>query len=120
MNYATYEFYTDIYRGEMPLDSWEKSSVIASREIDLKTHFKHQNTENETINNQLAMCCCGLAECIDSYKDINRAVTSFSNDGYSESYTSSEDIKKAMNQCKNQCFKYLYMPINLIGGLNWI
>lgn len=83
---------------EEEYDTW---AVKASRLIDRFTNSR-ASRHKDALASELAYACGQIAEAMYSAQDGKptaiRGVAAFSNDGYSESYASSRDLRAAINR----------------------
>lgn len=101
MVYADYNYYTNTYHGTLPVDSFNKMVLKASREIDnnINTRLNQEKINNlpEEAQNQLKYTACALTDLISKQEEsYSKKVSSISIDGVSKTYKdiSNSDITK--------------------------
>jgi len=100
--YLTYQEYTETYGGTLPEPAFNLLEFKARKRIDRQTFSRVQAME--TVPEAVKLCMLSLID-IDSKVGLeaqveNPVVTSYNNDGYSESYgkaLSVEDANKSMS-----------------------
>lgn len=100
--YLTYQEYSETYGGTLPEPAFNLLEFKARKRIDRQTFSRVQGME--TVPEAVKLCMLSLID-IDSKVGLeaqveNPVVTSFNNDGYSESYgkaLSVEDANKSMS-----------------------
>ena len=121
MAYADYTFYSTVYSGAMPETDFDKYEPLATMHIDNIT-FNTAQTAPTEMETMLKYACCEYADLIKSKEDTNTSTSngtlaSESNDGFSQSYKSGEDLQKAYIARDNEiACKYLTFPFNLMYG----
>ena len=98
INYASYEFYTNTYKGSLSGDLFNSLIGKASREID--TYVNREITEADLKNEEynfgykIKYTTCLLVDYMNSQTKVNGAVESISIDGVSKTMKSLTDMKK--------------------------
>ncbi len=96
MEYASYEYYTDTYKGSMSTDLFSSYIVKASREIDRKinTILTEEIIEalTEKEQNDLQYTTCLLVDYMNINKDTS--LKSLSIDGVSKTYKDNSTINQ--------------------------
>ena len=110
INYASYEFYANVYHGDLSSSSFKKTIVRASREIDKNVNC---NLTDDLISSlsekeqyQLSYTTCRMCDFIDRNSKQSNA-SSFSIDGVSKTLKSSDELKKEKKDIIND------LPISL-------
>lgn len=67
--YVDYEFYEDIYKGNMPEDEVENISIKASMKIRERTFERADNTSGKS-NEAVKLCTCFLIDKIKEYDEL--------------------------------------------------
>lgn len=90
INYATYEFYKDTYKGTLSNDLFTSLIVKASREIDknVNREIKEEDLDNSNFADKIRFTACELVDFINanSNTNANNNVSSISIDGVSKTY----------------------------------
>lgn len=122
MAYADYTFYTDVYKGDMSAEEFERWAAKADLQIDRLTTGRAASAP-ESMERALSLCCCAVADQLRTWHDQdsrtqNGLVASETVDGYSVSYRTngSEDdgTVSRRRELRNVCVDYLTWPINLM------
>lgn len=100
MSYATFDFYANTFHGDsLTVDVFDKYAARASDYIDYITMGKAAGYTD--ANNQLAKCCCALAEKYGAFDaDVSVAADTVASEtvgSHSISYRSSADIKAGLD-----------------------
>ena len=100
MAYATYDYYVNTFYGDsLTADVFDKYAARASDYIDYITMGKAAGYNDE--NNQLAKCCCALAEKFGAFDaEVSVAADAVASEtvgSHSISYRSSADIKAGLD-----------------------
>lgn len=105
MVYADYEYYSKIYFGTLPEDSFNSLVLKASREIDknVNTRLTQEKINNlpEEAQEQLKYTACALLDLIYKKQDNDdRKVSSISIDGVSKTFKtiSNEEYKNSKKE----------------------
>ena len=85
-----YSFYSDIYRGTaISPEEWPKYSRNAAAYLNAVTFGRAADSLPFALSESCRMALCAVAE-VDFYQDAGGEVASASNDGYSETYVTSQ------------------------------
>lgn len=123
MAYADYTFYTDVYKGDMGAEEFERWAAKAELQIDRFTRSRAACAP-ESMKRALSLCCCAVADQLRTWHDQDARtqsglVTSETVDGYSVSYRTNgaepNDRAAARRlEMYNLCVDYLTWPVNLM------
>lgn len=108
MSYSDYEFYTDVYKGDI-IGSEEKFLSLekkASAYVDMIT--SGSITEEYAEDYRIKSAVCGICDVLCGFPDDN--IIAENNDGYSVTY--SKDSKAKNNLLYNTA--RLYLPSSLL------
>ena len=123
MAYADYTFYTDVYKGDMSAEEFERWAARAGLHIDRYTSGRAAGAP-ESMKRALSLCCCAVADQLRTWHDQdtrtqNGLVTAETVDGYSVSYRTNraEQTDRATErwlELYSTCADFLTWPINLM------
>lgn len=123
MAYADYTFYTEVYKGDMSAEEFERWAAKAELQIDRFTSGRAAGAP-ESMERALSLCCCAVADLLRAWHDQdartqNGLVASETVDGYSVSYRTNgtEQADRAAvrrRELHNICVDYLTWPVNLM------
>lgn len=122
MAYADYTFYTDVYKGDMSAEEFERWAAKADLQIDRLTTGRAASAP-ESMERALSLCCCAVADQLRTWHDQdsrtqNGLVASETVDGYSVSYrtngTEDDRTVSRRRELRNVCVDHLTWPINLM------
>ena len=122
MAYADYTFYTDVYKGDMSAEEFERWAAKADLQIDRLTTGRAASAP-ESMERALSLCCCAVADQLRTWHDQDRRtqnglVASETVDGYSVSYrtngTEDDRTVSRRRELHNVCVDHLTWPINLM------
>lgn len=86
VGYADFEYYAEVYGGELDADAFARASIKACRYIDTITLNKAQNA-HPSLATDLANCCCALTDELHMQQQTGGTdIASESNDGVSVTY----------------------------------
>lgn len=104
--YATYDYYQGAYLGALiSSDDWPRYERDASLYID-KLTYERLITDPLKVTDRVKSAVCAVAEVLKRQEDAesksceSAGVKSFSNDGYSESYSGVADIRRSYEKLK--------------------
>lgn len=113
--YATYDYYTDEYGGDMPEIQFKRQAVRASLYIDKITFDRIKSLDN--IPEGVKYACCEMCDVLYAYdmaKVDGKDVQSVSNAGYSVTFTSGTDVGSGIAG-KLYELAELYIPTHLLS-----
>lgn len=122
MAYADYTFYTDVYKGDMNAEEFERWAAKADLQIDRLTTGRAASAP-ESMERALSLCCCAVADQLRTWHDQdsrtqNGLVASETVDGYSVSYrtngTEDDRTVTRRRELHNVCVDHLTWPVNLM------
>ena len=122
MAYADYTFYTDVYKGDMNAEEFERWAAKADLQIDRLTTGRAASAP-ESMERALSLCCCAVADQLRTWHDQdsrtqNGLVASETVDGYSVSYrtngTEDDRTVSRRRELHNVCVDHLTWPVNLM------
>ena len=122
MAYADYTFYTDVYKGDMSAEEFERWAAKADLQIDRLTTGRAASAP-ESMERALSLCCCAVADQLRTWHDQDSRtqyglVASETVDGYSVSYrtngTEDDRTVSRRRELHNVCVDHLTWPINLM------
>lgn len=122
MAYADYTFYTDVYKGDMSAEEFERWAAKADLQIDRLTTGRAASAP-ESMERALSLCCCAVADQLRTWHDQdsrtqNGLVASETVDGYNVSYrtngTEDDRTVSRRRELHNVCVDHLTWPINLM------
>lgn len=90
INYADYQYYSDIYKGSLSQTLFNSLINKASRIIDKNVNRKITLEDLDTYE-EIKYVACELCDKIDTLK--NKNVTSISIDGVSKTFKGNDEIK---------------------------
>ncbi len=120
MAYITYEQYTGLGYSAVPQASFKRWALMAEQTVRRHT-FDRITDDNITEANR-----CGVCEIMDalygqhqtvSGGESGQPVNSFSNQHYSESYASPEEMQKAADRTVAQTLGIFFTPEQLYRGI---
>ena len=104
--YATFDYYQSTYLGVLiPASDWLRYERGASLYIDRLT-YERLLADPLKVTDQVKSAVCAVAEVLKRQDDAEsksserEGVKSFSNDGYSESYSGVADIRRSYEKLK--------------------
>ncbi|MBE6723304.1 MAG: hypothetical protein E7572_12690 [Ruminococcaceae bacterium] len=104
--YATFDYYSGTYLGALfSAENWPRYERDASLYIDRLTYGR-LITDPLKVTDRVKSAVCAVAEVLKRQEDAesksceSEGVKSFSNDGYSESYSGISDIRKSYEKLK--------------------
>ena len=68
MAYADYTFYTDVYKGDMSAEEFERWAAKADLQIDRLTTGRAASAP-ESMERALSLCCCAVADQLRTWHD---------------------------------------------------
>ena len=91
INYADYQYYTDVYKGSLSQTLFNSLIIKASREID--KYVNRKITKEDLINyEEIQYVACELCDKLNTISNNN--VSHISIDGVSKTYKTTNEIKK--------------------------
>lgn len=118
MAYATYEFYTTVYYGNvLTEENFARYAARASDYLDYLTFSKAKSYDD--TDGALAKACCAVAEQI-SYKDTMRAsfengeIASESVGSHSISYRSGAEVTEGVEKAMSSAARSYLLPTGLL------
>lgn len=119
MTYASFDYYTDRYGGELiqDADEWAKYERKARRLVDMYTF--NRLTDKQDQDEIVKDCVCELAEAVkvfddNAFKDGGKVISSQSNDGVSVTFDTSAFSFEKQNQ---KLYNIIYMHLSGSGLL---
>ena len=123
MAYADYTFYTDVYKGDMGAEEFERWAARAGLHIDRYTSGRAAGAP-ESMERALSLCCCAVADLLRAWHDQDARtqsglVASESVDGYSVSYRTNgagqaDRATERWLELYGICADHLTWPVNLM------
>lgn len=94
IEYADYDFYTNIYKGSLSIDLFNSLIPKASREIDKAVN---RELKEEDIDNKVKFVACELVDFLNKSESSSGGVSSISIDGVSKTFKSDSEIKQGIH-----------------------
>lgn len=123
MAYADYTFYTDVYKGDMSAEEFERWAAKADLQIDRFTRSRAACAP-ESMKRALSLCCCTVADQLRTWQEQDARtqsglVASESVDGYSVSYRTNgagqaDRATERWLELYGICADHLTWPVNLM------
>lgn len=123
MAYADYTFYTDVYKGDMSAEEFERWAAKADLQIDRFTRSRAACAP-ESMKRALSLCCCTVADQLRAWQEQDARtqsglVASESVDGYSVSYRTNgagqaDRATERWLELYGICADHLTWPVNLM------
>ena len=123
MAYADYTFYTDVYKGDMSAEEFERWAAKADLQIDRFTRSRAACAP-ESMKRALSLCCCAVADQLRAWQEQDARtqsglVASESVDGYSVSYRTNgagqaDRATERWLELYGICADHLTWPVNLM------
>ena len=94
LNYADYQYYSDIYKGSLSQALFNSLIIKASREIDKHVNRKITIDDLSTYE-EIKYVACSLCEKLNTISKSN--VSSISIDGVSKTFKGNSEIQREIN-----------------------